>query len=52
MKKNGDLDSEAEASARLTLREMNTLMKSGLSESSAWEASRELFILCDPDYNP
>lgn len=54
MKKNGELDSEAEAAADLTQLEMNTLMKGGLSESSAWEAARQLFILADPskNYNP
>jgi hypothetical protein len=43
-----DIQQEAESAARLTLREMETLMSSGLTESEAWQASRELFVFRDP----
>lgn len=46
---NNDLEKEAAAAARLTLMEMQTLMKGGLSETEAWQASRELFILATPE---
>jgi hypothetical protein len=54
MEKRGDLMKESEAAAALTQREMDTLMKGGLTESQAWEASMSLFIFSDPaqDYNP
>lgn len=44
-----DLQTELEASARLTLREMETLMLGGMSEAEAWQASREIFLLKDPE---
>lgn len=43
-----DVQQEAESAARLTLREMDALMSSGLTESEAWQASRELFVFRDP----
>lgn len=51
---NGDLEKEAVAAAKLTLREMEALMRVGRTEAEAWQESRELFILTDPakDYNP
>ena len=51
----GELQSESEAAARLTLREMQAqMLVNGNDETKAWEASRELFILTDPakNYNP
>lgn len=42
------LDQEAEAAARLTLREMETRMLSGETETEAWLASREIFVFTDP----
>jgi hypothetical protein len=54
MKKRNDLVKESEAAARLTQREIDTLMKGGATEPEAWEASMSLFIFSDPaqDYNP
>jgi hypothetical protein len=43
-----DIQQEAESAARLTLREMETLISSGSTESEAWQASRELFVFRDP----
>jgi hypothetical protein len=43
-----DIQQEAESAARLTLREMETLMSSGSTESEAWQASRELFVYRNP----
>lgn len=43
-----DIQQQAESAARLTLREMETLMSSGSTESEAWQASRELFVFRDP----
>lgn len=43
-----DIQQEAESAARMTLREMETLMSSGSTESEAWQASRELFVFRDP----
>jgi hypothetical protein len=43
-----DIQQETESAARLTLREMDALMSSGLTESEAWQASRELFVFRDP----
>lgn len=52
MKKAGQLQKEAEAAARLTLAEMETLMYRGaMTEHDAWEASRNIFILTDPSKN-
>ena len=44
LQENGKLEREAEASAELTMKEMETLMKGGMSEAEAWQASRNLFI--------
>jgi hypothetical protein len=54
MKSRGDLEKEAIAAAKLTQREMDTLMQGGATEAEAWQESRSLFILTDPatDYNP
>ena len=55
MVKRGDLEASALASARLTLMKMKTLMHGGfMSEDEAWQASRTLFIFCDPakEYHP
>lgn len=54
MKARGDVGRQAEAAARLTRLEMDTWIKGGATEYEAWEASRELFILCDPakHYHP
>jgi hypothetical protein len=54
MEKRDDLIKESEAAAKLTQREMDTLMTSGMTVSEAWEASKSLFIFSDPskDYNP
>ena len=38
------LEGESEAAAKLTLREMKTLMLGGLTEREAWQESRHLFI--------
>lgn len=38
------LEAESEAAAKLTQREMQTLMTGGLSEQEAWQAAREIFI--------
>jgi len=38
------LQAESEAAAKLTLREMEALMKVKMSEQEAWQASRHLFI--------
>jgi len=46
---NSDLEKEAIAAANLTQMEMNTLMKGGMSEAEAWQASRHLFIFADAD---
>lgn len=48
MVKNGDLEKEAVACAKLTMDEMKSLMAVKYTEAEAWEASRELFILCNP----
>lgn len=49
MLQNGDLQSESEAAAKLTQREMDTLMYGGMmSEAEAWQASRQLFIYRTP----
>jgi len=46
---NGTLNREAEASAELTLMEMETLQKTyGMSSLEAWQESRKLFCLKDP----
>lgn len=54
MERRNDLVKESEAAAKLTRREMDTLMKGKMTEVEAWEASRSLFIFSDPskDYNP
>lgn len=52
------LEEESEAAARLTKREMDTLMYGGaMTEAEAWEASRNLFIFRTTEqlreaYNP
>jgi len=38
------LEGESEAAAKLTMREMKTLMLGGLTEAEAWQESRHLFI--------
>ncbi len=43
-----DIQQEAESAARMTLREMEVHMSSGLTESEAWQASRELFVIRNP----
>lgn len=35
---------ESEAAAKLTMREIKTLMLGGLTEAEAWQESRHLFI--------
>lgn len=35
---------ESEAAAKLTLREMETLIKGGMTKEEAWQESRHLFI--------
>lgn len=47
MVKNKDLEKESVAAAELTLMEMKTLMRGGLTEEEAWQASKHLFILSD-----
>lgn len=47
MVKNKDLEKESVAAAELTLMEMKTLMRGGMTEEEAWQASRHLFILSD-----
>lgn len=47
----GELEREALAAAELTQMEIDTLLKSGMTPQEAWEASRELFILRDPEEN-
>ena len=44
MVEDGALIEESEASARLTMREMEALMLIGMSEQEAWQESRHLFI--------
>lgn len=44
MVKNGDLERESEAAAKLTTREIETLMRGGMTEQEAWQESRHLFI--------
>lgn len=44
MVKNGDLERESEAAAKLTMSEMKTLMMGGMTEQEAWQESRHLFI--------
>ena len=44
MVKDGELISESEAAAKLTMKEMEAQMMIGVPEASAWEASKELFI--------
>ena len=39
------LKAESEAAAKLTMKEMETLMKAGMSNTVAWQESRHLFIL-------
>lgn len=46
---NNDLEKEAIAAAKLTQMEINTLMKGGMSEAEAWQASRHLFIFAEAD---
>ena len=49
LKANGTLEKEADASAELTLREMDVLMKTyGMTSMEAWTESRNLFCLKDP----
>ncbi len=43
------LQAESEAAAKLTLREMETLMKGGMTEQEAWQESRSLFIFRSPE---
>ena len=38
------LEGESEAAAKLTMREMKTLMLGGSTEEEAWQDSRHLFI--------
>jgi hypothetical protein len=38
------LEGESEAAAKLTMREIKTLMLGGLTEAEAWQESRHLFI--------
>lgn len=49
MVKDGELISESEAAAKLTMREMEAQMMIGVPEASAWEASKELFIFKSSD---
>lgn len=46
--KEGRLEKEAIAAAKLTLAEMEAQMLVGATEQEAWESSRELFVLTDP----
>lgn len=58
MVENQELEACSEAAARLTKREMDTLMTgTAMTEAEAWEASRHLFIFptakrLREDYNP
>ncbi len=38
------LEGESEAAAKLTMREMQALMQTGMSKREAWQESRHLFI--------
>ena len=49
MVKDGELTSESEAAAKLTMREMEVQMMIGIPEASAWEVSRHLFIFKTAD---
>jgi hypothetical protein len=48
MKTRGDLQRQADASARLTRMEMDTNKLCGMTEQQAWEAAKGIFILAEP----
>lgn len=42
------LEKEAQASARLTLAEMDALMQAGMDEKQAYDEASKLFVTTDP----